>query len=91
MGGNNTKEYGKWAVSEPPHPVSNADHILGAQVSHDAKGRPDFVTIQYRSADGDGFYDIRMDYLNALFLLSCLKSIQLDEGTPFPEDPRARS
>lgn len=82
-----SKIYGEWLVSEPPLPVADADRILGVQLSTDAKGRPEWVDIQFQSA-GEGFRQFRMDLPNALFLLSCLKSIQLDTGTPFPDDPR---
>lgn len=85
------KHYGEWAITSPPIPVSNADRILGVHIAHDKQRRPDFVTVQYQTADGCGVDSVRMDYLNALFLLSCLKSMQLDEGTPFPDDPRAPS
>jgi hypothetical protein len=81
--------YGDFAVSVSPLPVEGADRILGVQLSRDPQGRPDFVTVQYQSAEGQPFRSVRMDYVNALFLLSCLKSMQLDEGTPFPDDPRA--
>jgi len=29
-----------------------------------------------------------MDFRNAMWLLSCLKSMQLDLDAPFPDDPR---
>jgi hypothetical protein len=83
------KHYGEWAIMNPPVLVLNADRILGVHIAHDKQERPDFVTVQYQTADDSGVQAIRMDYLNALFLLSCLKSIQLDEGSPFPDDPRA--
>ncbi|MBB4611599.1 hypothetical protein [Sphingomonas yabuuchiae] len=83
------KLYGEWAFSTPPIKPENADHILGAQVSVDRQGRPEFVDIQYRTADGgEAIRQVRMDWLNALALLSILKSMQLDSGAPFPNDPR---
>jgi len=84
------KHYGEWTVTIPPVPVLNADRILGVHIAHDKQDRPDFATVQYQTADGSGVQAIRMDYLNALFLLSCLKCLQLDEGSPFPDDPRAQ-
>lgn len=83
------KIYGEWAFSSGDLPVSNADRILGIRVSVDAKGRPEAVDLQYQTADGDQpFREVRMDFVNALFLLSALKSMQLDSGYPFPDDPR---
>lgn len=84
------KIYGQWAVSTDALPLANADHILGARVSADSKGRPEAIDVQFRTADGPGgVRQVRMDFVNALFLLSLLKSIQLDSGSPFPDDPRA--
>lgn len=84
-----TKLYGEWVVTIPPVKAMAVDRILGAQIVHDKKGRPDRVVIQWQSA-GSGVQAIEMDYPNALFLLSSLKCIQLDEGTAFPDDPRVR-
>lgn len=82
--------YGEFVVSTQPIPTVNADRILGAALVTDSKGRPEWVDVQYETADPNGrFRQIRMDFPNALFLLSCLKSIQLDSGVPFPNDPRA--
>lgn len=83
------KAYGQWAASDPPIAPARADHILGCQLQFDKSDRPDTVTIQYQAA-GAGVRAVEMDYANALFLLSALKSMQLDVGTPFPDDPRAR-
>lgn len=81
--------YGEFVASTRPIPTSNADRILGCQLLSDRKGRPEWVYLQFETADGDGrFHQVRMDFPNALFLLSCLKSMQLDTGTPFPDDPR---
>jgi len=91
MGKTGDKHYGEWAVTVPPVPVSNADRILGVHIAHDKQDHPDFVTLQYQTADGGGVRSVRMDFVNAMFLLSCLKSLQLDEGVPFPDDPRVPS
>ena len=80
--------YGEFVASSHPIPTANADRILGAQLVTDAKGRPEWVDLQYQTADGEPFQQVRMDFLNAMFLLSCLKSIQLDLDWPFPDDPR---
>ena len=88
MGKTGDKHYGEWVVTIPPVPVLNADRILGIHIAHDSQNRPDFVTLQYQTADGAGIQSVRMDFVNAMFLLSSLKSLQLDEGVPFPDDPR---
>lgn len=81
--------YGEWVVGITNMPVAGADHILGARITTDQKGRPEWVEVQYRTADApNGVAQMRLDWLNALFLLSLLKSIQLDSGLPFPDDPR---
>lgn len=81
--------YGRYAMSTEAIPLSNADHILGVQVSCDKGGNPEWVDLQYQTADGDHeVRQVRMDWLNALALLSMLKCAQLDSGQPFPDDPR---
>ena len=85
------KDYGEWIISDPPIEPISADHVLGVHISHDTSGRPDQVEVAFRSADSEPFQKIRMDYLNALALLSMLKAMQLDEGTPFPETPQPSS
>ncbi|PZQ55781.1 MAG: hypothetical protein DI555_07070 [Novosphingobium pentaromativorans] len=87
MASDRDKIYGEWAFSEPAEPANLADRILGARLLYDSKGRPEWVEAQFQSA-GEGFATVRMDFPNALFLLSCLKSLQLDSGVPFPDDPR---
>ena len=83
------KIYGQWGQSTVKIPGSNADRILGVRILHDGKGRPETVRFQWQTADGaHPFREVRMDFVNAMFLLSCLKSIQLDSGYPFPDDPR---
>lgn len=83
------KDYGEWVINDPPTDPIIADRILGLHVAHDQSGRPDFVEISWQTAEAEPFQVLQLDYPNALFLLSVLKSMQLDEGTPFPEDPRA--
>lgn len=82
------KVWGDFTISNRPIPrVPDADHILGARVLYDIHGKPDAVHFQYMSTDG--LQELRMNFGNAMFLLSLVKSIQLDTGTPFPDDPRA--
>ncbi|SDC30061.1 hypothetical protein SAMN05444678_102238 [Sphingomonas sp. YR710] len=78
--------YGEFATGAAVRPV-RADHILGCRIELDAKRRPDQLAVQFRNPDG--FHEVRMDFVQALFLLSTLKAIQLDTGTSFPDDPRA--
>ena len=82
--------YGEFVVSTAPIPTANADRILGTQLSTDRKRRPEWVDLQFQTADAGGpFQQLRMPFLDAMFLLSCLKSMQLDLGWNFPDDPRA--
>lgn len=79
------KIYGEWEVSTPPIEVEIADYVLGARIDFDPQDRP-AIELQWRSSDGT--HQVRMDRGNALMVLSLLKSIQLDQGWPFPLDPR---
>ena len=85
------KIYGQGFLNSPPEGVPVADHIHGVRLLFDKQGRPDAVEVQWHQVDKPMWQVVRMDYLNALFLLSCLKSMQLDQGSPFPDDPRAPS
>jgi hypothetical protein len=87
MASDRDKIYGEWAISDPAEPANVVDRILGTQLLYDSKGRPEWVEIQFQSAS-EGVATVRTDFPNALFLLSCLKSLQLDSGVPFPDDPR---
>ena len=88
-----TKTYGTFAVaSDGPLPgaLPDADHILGLRVVFDSRNRAEAIEVQYRTAEEPHpIRQFRMDFPNALFLLSLLKSMQLDAGIPFPDDPRA--
>ena len=86
-----TSIYGEFVVSlsSGGDRPSNADRIRGARLCLDPQGRPEWVDLQFASADGGSqLREVRMAFVEALFLLSLLKSIQLDSGTPFPDDPR---
>ena len=82
--------YGEWTVSIPPIEPLHADRIRGALVLFDKQRRPEWVDIQWESAGDKVCHQLQMDFQNALFLLSVLKAIQLDTGTPFPDDPRVK-
>lgn len=82
--------YGEFVVSTEPLPTANADRILGTQLLTDRRRRPEWVDLQFETADSEErFHQVRMPFLDAMFLLSCLKSMQLDLGWNFPDDPRA--
>ena len=82
------KPFGEFVASTHPISTSNADRILGALLVTDQQGRPEWIDIQYQTADGQTFHQVRMDYLNGMFLLSCLRAIQLETGFEMPEDTR---
>ena len=82
----NSRMYGEFVIG-PDVRAERADHILGCRVELDGQRRPDQVAIQF--ATTSGFREVQMDFVQAMFLLSALKSIQLDTKTPFPDDPRA--
>ena len=82
--------YGDWTVYVPPIEPVVADHISGVLLSYDKQRRPEWVDIQWQSACDNKLHQLQMDFLNALRLLSMLKAMQLDTGTPFPDDPRPR-
>jgi hypothetical protein len=85
-----TYSYGEFVVSTEPIPSANADRILGTQLVTDRTRRPEWVDLHFQSADAEyPFHLLRMPFLDAMFLLSCLKSMQLDLGWDFPDDPRA--
>ncbi len=79
------RTYGKFVMAGQVT-SERADDILGCRVELDAKGKPDLVSIQFRTTEG--FREIQMDFIQAMFVLSGLKCIQLDTSTPFPDDPR---
>ncbi|WP_309772297.1 hypothetical protein [Agrobacterium larrymoorei] len=73
--------------SKVSHPMKkklpSADDVKGVLVDT----KLSCVNIQYADADG-GLHEISMDLPNAMYLLSLLKSIQLNLDIPFPDDPR---
>ena len=79
------RTYGEFVIG-PTVQAERADRILGARVELDAQGRPDQVAIQFQTTAG--FRELGMDFVEALFILSVLKCIQLDTRTNFPDDPR---
>lgn len=64
--------------------------ILGTRVRFGTDNRPAWIDLQWRDAAG-AIHQVEFAFIEALALLSFLKSHQLDAGVPFPDDPRARS
>lgn len=66
--------------------VITVDRIQGGGVVDDPQGNPREMHIQLSS----GGSTLRLDipWKDAMYLLSILKSAQLDTGFPFPDDPR---
>ncbi|WP_157960090.1 hypothetical protein [Albibacillus kandeliae] len=86
-----TRTYGKYIVSDQGLPNSgDVGHILGSRLLYDHEGNPSHVELQYMSQNQEA-HQLRMGFLDAMFLLSNLKAMQLDTGTPFPDDPRSQS
>jgi hypothetical protein len=81
--------FGEWIYDSQPPTALHADRILGARISYDGAGRPEWVDLQWQDQAGAEYCQVQIDFPNAMFLLSLLKSIQLETGTPFPDDPRA--
>ncbi len=55
----------------------------GLSFSHDQAG----LHIQYEDKGGH-WYELSMPFLDGMYLLSLLKSLQLNIDFPFPDDPR---
>lgn len=85
-----SKLYGEAVLGVAPDRIVSVDHVMGGLLSTDSQGRPTSLDLHYQSADGPGPRALRLDWPNAMFLLSLLKSMQLDTGTSFPDDPRGR-
>lgn len=81
--------YGEFAVGEPGAiPVISGGHILGSRVRSAPNGDPIGLDVQWREAGGR-IVQLELPWIQAMFLLSLLRSHQLDTGLPFPDDPRA--
>lgn len=62
-----------------------ADRIHGARI---LRQDGEFVGVEVQFQSAKNVLGLAIPKLDALFLLSLLKSIQLDEEVPFPDDPR---
>jgi hypothetical protein len=61
-------------------------HILGSRLRRSENDDPIAVEIQVRSLGNIAMVELTIP--QAMFLLSVLKSVQLEIGYPFPDDPR---
>lgn len=79
--------YGKFAVGPAGAvPSIHANEIMGFRVGRSPDGRPAGIDLQFRSQGQP--HSVTIPILDALALLGMLKSMQLNEDLPFPEDPR---
>jgi hypothetical protein len=78
------RTYGEWGI---PVPELRADRIQGAQLRYGPDDKPASIALQFLSPK-QGWYTLEFSFLDGMFFLSLLKSIQLDTEFPFPDDPR---
>lgn len=72
----------------PPQIVGlGAHHINGVRAARDDAGRVIAVGVQWVGDDGR-LAGLAMDLPNALYLLNCLRAMQLELGIDLPDDPR---
>ena len=67
--------------------LPNADRIQGVQLEAGPTPDRSIVRMQYTDAQSR-WHDLRMGFLDAMYLLNLLRAIQLDEGFEMPDDPR---
>lgn len=81
-----SKAYGD--VFATNHAVEETDvgHISGGLLRYGPSHEP--VAFEIHAGGPSQPQKVRLSFGDAMFLLSMLKSIQLDLGIPFPEDPR---
>lgn len=77
--------YGEFQFGGAP-PRSHVDRIRGFRVGRGPDQKPAGIDLQYES-EGQ-LRSLTIPILQALALLAQLKSFQLNEDLPFPEDPR---
>jgi hypothetical protein len=82
-----TEVYGTVAGYAPGViPTDHVDQIHGLRVGRSPDGRPVGIELQFDTETERRHMTIPL--MQALALLSFLKSFQLEEDLPFPEDPR---
>lgn len=77
------KYYGKFQIGVPHLRV---DRIFGGRLSFGPDGKPEAVQIQFDARGARHCLDL--PFLDAMFLWSMLRAIQLDTEFPMPDDPR---
>lgn len=83
------KHYGKWVTGIGQMPVMSGDNLLGTMIHTDKTGRPEYVEIQFETADTpSGYICWRLEFSQAMALFSHLHAAHLDAGFPMPPDPR---
>lgn len=82
--------YGQFAVGPPGAvPSIHANEIMGFRVGRNPDGQPAGIDLQFRSLGQP--HSVTIPMIQAVSLLAMLKSWQLNEDLPFPEDPRDAS
>ena len=67
--------------------LPDVGRIGGAVVS--GGPAPETATIQIQYTDQQGqWHELHMPFLDGMYLLNCLKAIQLQTGFQMPDDPR---
>lgn len=67
--------------------LPDVDRIQGGMAEGSTPGDPERVVVQYTDHKGQ-WHELRIQFLDAMYLLNILKSIQLDVGYQMPDDPR---
>lgn len=79
--------YGDFAVAPKGSiPSIHMNHLMGFSVGRRPDGQPAGMDLQFQSQGQ--IHSVTIPLLEAMALLSMLKSFQLNEDLPFPEDPR---
>lgn len=79
--------YGEFVVGPPGSvPSVHMDEFMGFRVGRSSEGRIAGVDLHFRSRGQVQSLTIPMP--QAMAMLAYLKSLQLNEDVPFPEDPR---
>ena len=79
--------YGSVLASANRQPnIEQVGHIRGARLFYDVDGKPSEMNIHHE-INGEP-KELNIAYGDFMYLLSILKSVQLDHAIPFPDDPR---
>ena len=84
---NQEQIYGQFAVGPPGSvPTMHADRMMGFRIGRTPDGQIAGIDLQFETKGQP--QSLTIPILDALALLGMLKSMQLNEDMPFPEDPR---